>query len=139
MEKFVKAEKTRSGLFGLWEQGGSVSKSEASSVIIARKDGSKPRAIFSKNEENGRHALVVLQKGFFVVEVVRNDMELDVDLFRVDGISHNGDVKLVRKNYRWHGQWENFVHPKFKPAIEAALKKAKIRNCKEMIYAIPLR
>ena len=84
MEKFTKAERTRSGLFGLWERGGSVSKSEASSVIIARRDGSKPRAIFAKNEENGPHALVVLQKGFFVVEVSRCVSEWDVDLFRID-------------------------------------------------------
>ncbi len=139
MEKFVKAERTRSGLFGLWEQGGSVSKSNASSVIIARKDGSRPRAIFSKNEENGQHALVVLQKGFFVVEVVRNVTELDVDLFRVDEISSTGEVKLVRKNYRQKGSWEGFLHPKFKPAVDAALRKAKIRNCKEMVYAIPLK
>jgi len=139
MEKFVKAEKTKSGLFGLWEQGGFISKSNASSLIIARKDGGKPRAVFSKCEENGRHALIILQKGFFVIEVVRHVVGLDVDLFRVDEISPLGEVKLVRKNYRWHGRWENFLHPKFKPAIEAALKKAQIRNCKEMIYAIPLK
>jgi len=139
MEKFTKAEKTRSGLFGLWERGGSVSKSEASSVVIVRRDGSMPKAIFTTNEVNGRHALIALQKGYFVVEVSRCNTELDVDLFRIDDISPEGEVKLVRKNYCQNGRWEGFLHPKFKPAIGAALKKANCRNCKEMYYAIPLR
>lgn len=139
MEKFTKAEITKSGLFGLWEKGGSVSKSEASSVVIARKDGSKPRAIFVKTEVNGKHALVALQKGYFVVEVSRCNTELDVDLFRIDDISPEGEVKLVRKNYRQQGRWEGFLHPKFKSAVEAALKKANCRNCRDMFYAVPLR
>ena len=139
MEKFTRAEKTRSGLFGLWEQGGSVSRSEASSVVIARGNGSKPRAIFSSNEKNGKHALVVLQKGFIVVEASRSDAEWDIDLFRVDEISPNGEVKLVRKNYRQNGKWEGFLHPKFKAVVEAAISKAKCRNCRDMFYAVPLR
>ena len=91
MEKFTRAEKTRSGLFGLWEQGGSVSRSEASSVVIARGNGSKPRAIFSSNEKNGKHALVVLQKGFIVVEASRSDA--------------NG----IKTNHLLNGFWQVFI------------------------------
>ena len=131
MEKFKKAEQTKSGLLGLWEQGG-LSKSGGYAMLIARKDGSKPMSIFSKNEKNGKHALVVVQKGYFVVEVFFEKSDCDVDVFRIDDI----EIKLVRKNYRHSGKWEVFLQPRIKPVVEAALVKAKCRNCREASFVL---
>ena len=107
MEKFKKAEQTKSGLFGLWEQGG-LSKSGGYAMLIARKDGSKPMSIFSKNEKNGKHALVVVQKGYFVVEVFFEKSDCDVDVFHCgwDGVEHLFEYLFVAE---YHGCFELFV------------------------------
>ncbi len=135
MEKIKKAEQTRSGLFGLWEQGG-LSKSGGYAFVIAKNNGCRPTAIFSSSELNGKHALVVIKNGYYVVEVFQEKFDWNVDVYRIGEISSNGMVRLVRKNYRHYGKWENFVPKRLKSVIDVALRKARNRNCREAFYVI---
>ena len=134
MERIVKAEKTRNGFWGFWEQGGST-KSEACSQIVTKFNGDKGKAVYRQFEQNGKHALIVVHVGYFLINVVKKANDCLIDIFRIDDISPDGDVKLVRKNYCINGKWETFVHSKFKEPIHAALQKAQCSECTHIFYA----
>lgn len=138
MEKFIQAEQTKNGHWALWEQGG---KSEAGcySLVVAKQDGTKPKTVYrqvGKLYANGKHALIVIHKGYYVIEAVQTNGNLIVYIFRVEKIFSDGKVKLTLKNSRLGVVWERGFSPRFSAAVQAAAAKANCQDCSGIFYAV---
>lgn len=140
-KRILKVPLTRNGYAALWEEGGAGAQ-ECRSVIIAKADGSIPKAIFVQDSNadeycNGRHALVVVMPGYYMIVVGEKDGEAFVEVWRVHKIDACGefaDVFLKRVNYCWGGKWQESLDPKLKSAVDAAFNKACTVNCTRPFY-----
>ena len=78
----------KTGGYGLWEEGGSTGP-EARAILATNPDGSAPSPfyVFDKNNVvNGKHALVPIQKGSYIVLGGRKQNSSVILVYRVDAI-----------------------------------------------------
>ena len=86
--------KSKKGGVAIWEEGGAVHGS-GSALIVANSDGSKPqayRAFHDKDIFNGRHALVPVDVGSYIVVAYATPKQDTVIIYRVKDLTIRGDV-----------------------------------------------
>jgi hypothetical protein len=133
---------TKSGYPALWECGGATTKGGFARVICGP-GFEKKKAIFVRTGgelSNGDHALFVVEKGDHLVQVKRQNEEIEIEIFRISGWckdlhgNHIADLDLINRYDM--GEWTNPVSPQMADAVFAAISKAKHYHCREMYFGI---
>lgn len=145
MSKSIKIEATKRGLPAIWETGGGLT-SGGSATIIAKSDGSKPRAVFVRTRghlSGGPHALVCVHEGFYLVHAgvgrgVRQSATIErivkTSVTDVHGEKFEAVAEVEVVNTFSRGEWDKPLDAKLEAAVEAAFRKASIYHCRSAVY-----
>lgn len=124
----------------LWECGG-FDGQIGTSTIITRSDGKRPVLIFtdkSKAAINGNQALVLVQKGFFLIKVIHNNDKFEISVQEIEAIKVNktdAEIKVRQTNYFINEDWRKPLPDFLNDAVEVAKKKAQDEKCIKVYYA----
>lgn len=145
MSKSIKIDATKRGLPAIWETGGGLT-SGGSATIIAKPDGSKPRAVFVRTHGHlagGPHALVCVHEGFYLVHAgvgrgVRQSATIErivkTTVKDVNGEKFEAAAEVEVVNTFSRGEWDKPLEAKFEAAVEAAFRKASTYHCRYAVY-----
>lgn len=145
MTKQIKIEATKRGLPAVWETGGGLT-SGGSATIIAKPDGSKPRAVFVRTRGHlagGPHALVCVHKGYYLVHAgvgrgVRQSATIErivsTSVKDIDGEKWEATAEVEVVNTFSRGEWDSPLDEKLEAAVEAAFRKASSYHCRSAYY-----
>lgn len=120
---------TRGGWPALWECGGALSR-RGSATVITESDGSKPRPILVRNRGHlacGRHALVGLRAGMYVISAGRSGA---VSIKRIKRVGVQGREVLAEVEE----VDSSSIPPKLQPAVQAAKTKADTYHCRYPVW-----
>ena len=145
MSKSIKIDATKRGLPAIWETGGGKT-SGGSATIIAKSDGSKPRAVFVRTRGHlscGSHALVCVHEGFYLVHAgvgrrvlqsvtIERIVKTSVKDIHGEKFKATAEVEVVNTFSR--GEWDKPLEAKFEAAVEAAFCKASTYHCRSAFY-----
>ena len=143
--KTIRVDATKRGLPAIWESGGGMT-SGGSATIIAKRDGSKPRAVYVRRGGHlacGQHALVAVHEGFYVVHAgvsrgARSSATIErivsVSVKDIDGEKWEAKAEVEEVNAFSRGEWDHPFDEKFAAAVEAAFRKASIYHCRSAYY-----
>lgn len=137
----ISIETTKRGIPALWESGGGMT-SGGSATIIAKRDGTKPRAVYVRRGGHlacGQHALVAVHEGFYIVHAgvsrgVRSSATIErvvsTSVKDIDGEKWEATAEVETVNNFSRGEWDKPLDEKFVPAVEAAFQKAGTYHCR---------
>ena len=120
---------TRGGWPAMWERGGALSR-RGSATIITESDGSKPRPILVRTRGHlacGRHALVGLRAGMYVISAGRSGA---VSIKRIKRVGVQGREVLAEVEE----VDSSSIPPKLQPAVQAAVTKARTYHCRFAVW-----
>ena len=135
MPKSITIDTTKRGLPSVWESGGGMT-SRGSATIIARPDGSKPRAVYIRRGGHlacGEHALVAVRKGYYLVHASvrrgtrsggRIERIVETSVTDVHGERFEATATAEVINTFSEGSWDKPLDAKLEAAVEAAFGKA---------------
>ena len=138
-------ETTKRGFPAVWESGGGMT-SGGSATVIAKPDGSAPRAVFVPRRGHlacVRHALICVHKGFYLVHAsVSRGTRSSARIERItatavtdnDGESWSATAAMETVNTFSRGEWDRPLDEKFSAAVEVAFRKASIYHCRSAMY-----
>lgn len=141
----IKIDATKRGLPAIWETGGGLT-SGGSATIIAKADGSKPRAVYVRTGGHlagGPHALICVHEGFYLVtaSVRRGEREsaaikriVKTSVKDVHGEKFEASAEVEVINTFSRGEWDRPLEAKFEAAVEAAFHKASTYHCRYAVY-----
>lgn len=157
MEKRVKIELTKRGFPAMWEKGGGFSNT-GEATIICSSDGRPKKAVYIRRKghlANAEHALVVLEKGDFVIEAFQWREDFTIVIYKVKdfktentvytyyeqgeekvGVYESHYAVLEEVNCFDNGEWDKEVSDYLEPAIHSAMGKACCYHCREAHYVI---
>lgn len=141
----MELEKTASGRYGLWEEGG-YQNLGGSATIIAKRDGSKPRAALVQTGGHlagGRHALVCVHVEYYVIHahidvmgrtrvLIRRIVAVPTRQDRHCGRPPVATLELV--NSAICNEWRTPLDSSLVNAVKAAVYKTSIRDCCAPVY-----
>jgi hypothetical protein len=145
MSKSITIDATKRGLPAIWETGGGLT-SGGSATIIAKADGTKPRAVFVRTRghlSGGPHALVCVHEGFYLVHAgvgrgVRQSARIErivkTSIKDVHGEKFEATAEVEVVNTFSQGEWDKPLDTKFEAAVEAAFSKASAYHCRYAVY-----
>ncbi len=131
----ITIDTTKRGLAATWERGGGLT-SGGSAVIIAKPDGSKPRAVYIRRGGHlacGEHALVALHEGYYLVHAGvsrgtrssgRIERIVSVSVKDIDGVRFEASAEVKVVNTFSEGSWDRPLDAKLEAAVKAAFGKA---------------
>lgn len=143
--KTIKVDATKRGFPAMWETGGGLT-SGGSAMLITKRDGSKPRAVFVKtsgHRSGGPHALICVHEGFYLVYAsvargVRSSARIErivsTSVKDIDGEKWEASAEVEVINTFGRGEWDAPVETKLEEAVETAFKKASIYHCRSAMY-----
>ena len=135
MSKSITIATTKRGLAATWERGGGLT-SGGSATIIAKPDGSMPRAVYVRRGGHlacGDHALVALHEGYYLVHAGVNrgtrssgriERVVSVSVRDIDGAKFEATAEVEVVNTFTEGSWDRPLDAKLEAAVEAAFGKA---------------
>ena len=144
-KQIKKIDATKRGFPAMWESGGGMT-SGGSATIIAKPDGSKPRAVYTPRGGHlscGQHALVCVHEGFYLVHArvsrgVRSGATIEwiisTSVKDIDGEKWEATAEIEEVNSFSRGEWDKPLDEKFIPAVEAAFSKAGSYHCRSAYY-----
>lgn len=126
---------TKRGLPAVWESGGGLTSS-GKATIVAKPDGSKPRAVYVRRGGHlacGDHALVAVHKGYYLVHCrvsrgarsgghIERIVETSVKDINGERFEATATVEVV--NTFSEGSWDHPLDAKLEAAVKAAFGKA---------------
>jgi hypothetical protein len=139
-------EKTKRGEPALWESGGGAT-STGHATIIALPDGKPPRALYvarGGHLSNGRHALILVIKGFMVVTVQlrRGDLSYakveeigEISPTELYGGSFIAETRMIAEFET--GEWQPDLPATFSNAVKVAIAKARVYHCRSAMFIEP--
>lgn len=132
----MKCAVTNTGLPALWEEGG-YSGDAGEAVIITDVVGCPLRPVYIDNHKDnicGKHALFVIEPGYFIVKVKHNMGNFRISISEVVLVTYEGDV--IEKNVATfeHGRWNTLPQRGLSTAIATALEKSLCYKCREPHY-----
>lgn len=145
MSKLIEIDATKRGLPAIWETGGGLT-SGGSATIIAKSDGSKPRAVFVRTRGHlagGPHALICVHEGFYLVHAsvgrgVRQSARIErivkTSVEDVHGEKYEATAEVEVFNTFSRGEWDKPLDAKLEDAVEAAFGKASTYHCRCAAY-----
>lgn len=141
----IRIETTKRGIPALWESGGGLT-SGGSATVIAKRDGSKPRAVYMPRGGHlacGNHALIPVHEGYYIVHAgvshgTRSSATIErivsVSVKDVDGEKWEATAETETINSFSRGEWDKPLDEKFAPAVGAAFQKAGTYHCRGAYY-----
>lgn len=141
----MKIETTKRGIPAIWESGGGRT-SGGSATIIAKRDGSKPRAVYVRRGGHlacGDHALVAVHEGYYIVRAsvtrgVRSSAVVEriasTSVKDIDGERWEATAEVETLNSFSQGEWNHPLDEKLNEAVEAAFRKAGAYHCRGTFY-----
>ncbi len=145
MTKSIKIDTTKRGIAATWETGGGLT-SGGSATIVAKTDGSKPRAVFVKRGGHlagGQHALIAVHQGYFLVHAsvrrgarssARIERIVSTSVKDIDGARFEATAEVEVVNTFTRGEWDRPLDTKLEAAVEAAFGKASTYHCRYAVY-----
>lgn len=145
MSKTIKIDATKRGLPAMWETGGGLT-SGGSATIIAKSDGSKPRAVYVRTRGHlagGPHALICVHEGFYLVHAsvgrgVRTSATIEriakTSVKDVYGEKFEAAAEVEVINTFSQGEWDRPLDQKLEAAVDAAFRKASDYHCRYPYY-----
>ncbi len=145
MNKKIEIDATKRGFPAMWETGGGLT-SGGSAMLVTKRDGSKPRAVFVKtrgHRSGGPHALICVHEGYYLVYAgvargarhsARIERIVKTSVKDVDGEKWEASVEVEAINTFSQGEWDRPVDSKLEAAVEVAFKKASIYHCRSAMY-----
>jgi len=145
-EKFP-VEVSKTNVRSLWERGGGC-KHCGESVVVCDSEGRKKSAIFvtmpTEESECGKHALVPIEVGDYVISAVRWRGNIDVVAYQISGIpDKTGEpaefdelesYDFDKDTYNDQEYFANYFISHLFTAVQAAVKKAFRYHCNEAVY-----
>lgn len=145
MNKKVKIETTKRGIPAIWESGGGLT-SGGSATIVAKRDGSKPRAVYVRRGGHlacGQHALIAVHDGFYIVHAsisrgTRSSATIEriisTSVNDIDGEKWEATAEVEIVNTFSRGEWDSPLDERLALAVEAAFSKAGVYHCRSAYY-----
>ncbi len=145
MSKSITIDATKRGIPAIWETGGGLT-SGGSATLIAKPDGSKPRAVYVRTRgslSGGPHALICVHEGFYLVHAgvgrgVRQSARIErivkTSVKDIHGEKFEATAEVEVVNTFSRGEWDKPLEAKFEAAVEAAFRKASIYHCRSAVY-----
>lgn len=145
MSKSIKLDTTKRGLPAIWETGGGLT-SGGSATIIAKADGSKPRAVYVRRGGHlacGDHALIAVHQGYYLVRAGVNrgtrssaviERIVKTSVTDVNGETFKATAEVEVVNTFSQGEWDRPLDAKLEAAVEVAFRKASIYHCRSAMY-----
>jgi hypothetical protein len=145
MSKSITIDATKRGIPAIWETGGGLT-SGGSATIIAKADGTKPRAVYVRTRghlSRGPHALVCVHEGFYLVHAgvgrgVRQSARIErivkTSVKDIHGEKFEATAEVEVVNTFSRGEWDKPLEAKFEAAVEAAFGKALTYHCRRAVY-----
>jgi len=145
MKKTIRIDTTKRGIPAIWESGGGMT-SGGSATIVTKRDGSKPRAIYTPRGGHlscGQHALIAVHEGFYIVYAgvsrgTRSSASIELIISTsvkdIDGERWEATAEVEEINSFSQGEWDKPLDEKFSPAVEAAFSKAGSYHCRSAYY-----
>lgn len=140
----IKIETTKKGYPALWESGGA-STNKGYSQIITGCFGETLHPIYQPGGGHlccGRHALFILQKGFYVINVFqRRGVFPEIYIYKIIKLNvpnlneeweANAEVLLI--NEFSEGEWDIDLEENLKNAVNAARDKSCHYHCRSTYY-----
>ena len=125
----------------MWEAGGGCCNT-GDATILAKPDGTMPTAVYVRQRGHlscGEHALVPLQKGYYIVCSNHHRGDFEHRIYKVlrtfsEGENKKGRIEAVLVNKFDQGEWDTPLDPKLEAAVAAAEEKATNYHCREAVY-----
>lgn len=145
MSKTIAITTTKRGIAATWEKGGGMT-SGGSATIIAKPDGSKPRAVYVPRGGHlacGEHALIAVHEGYYLVYAgvsrgTRSSATIErivaTSVKDVHGQKFEATAEVEVVNTFSQGEWDKPLEQKLEATVEAAFRKASTYHCRSAVY-----
>ena len=136
---------TKRGFAAMWESGGGMTSGGSATIITGRK-GETRRPVYVPRGGHlacGNHALITVHNGFYVIHAsVSHGTRSSASIWKIlstsvkdiDGEKWEATAEMELINYFDKGEWNTVFDEKFKPAVEAAFRKASNYHCRRAMY-----
>lgn len=137
----IEIERTKKGYPAMWEEGGGATHT-GNSQIIAGRNGERLRPVYicgSGTLSNARHALFIVEPGFFVIKADhhREDFIIQVMRIVVFKVEEGKEVAFLEVISTYdRGEWDNELPSFLQDAVDVAKDKATYYHCREPLFLI---
>ena len=136
------ADRTKSGLICLWEQGGGTTAG-GNATIIAKGNGDIPTATFVRRQgklANAQHAMIPVHRGYLVAQGHKKaGNKYSYELFYVQKVNDQDAVpSVVVKKFNscdFDGKWFKPLAPRYEKMVAALRQKLDDYHCRKPYYA----
>lgn len=141
----MRIERTKRGYPAFWESGGGLSD-RGEVTIIANKDGRPKKAIRRGQLACGRHALVILEPGDYIINAYHYREDFQIEIYKIAGFEevdeetyalaefYNGKYDMYHVICYGLPEWDAPLPAFLEDAVQAAMAKATCYHCREPHY-----
>ena len=131
----------------MWEEGGGLSEC-GESTIIAGKDGRPKKAVRRGQLACGRHALIPVEEGDYIINAFHNMEDFSITIHKILGFEeevkegetyavveyYNGKADMEHQICYGLPEWDSPLPTFLEAAVQAAMEKATCYHCREPHY-----